>query len=483
MRKIPSILLTIFLICCALGSYGQNNTATRNYRSGGQYQYGKYGRNQSNYSLWDRVRNDLKEEAKKTKQEIDNNKDTRDNKARSKTVDTNESKDKEKGNQSNQDYSVGASEIELVVNGEGPDKTTATQNALRSAIEQAYGVFVSANTTILNDELVRDEIATVSSGNIKAYKELASTTLPDGRSSISLSAIVTISKLISYVQAHGGTAEFAGQTFLMNMRMQELNKKNEATAMKHLYSKLINLQPNLYDITLDVVNPHKTVLYKNQSYGQDVPLTSGYCVPLIMELTPNDNLINWLRELEATLSVLSLNEEEINALKQNEISVYSFGFFGKIYYLRNLYDNVHEQTINDCVDVLNAWYFAWLVELNDGERFYPIPMNKWSNMVGYTFSDKPHHFVYIDSHDYVYRSEYSASIKKDHLRFGPTFEPTHLWNTSSRLSLDFYFLNEYLKEKKDFSPFDKWHLYYQVELFFPEDKLENITSFSVRWNY
>ena len=31
--------------------------------------------------------------------------------------------------------------------------------ALRSAIEQAFGTFVSANTTILNDEVVKDEIA------------------------------------------------------------------------------------------------------------------------------------------------------------------------------------------------------------------------------------------------------------------------------------------------------------------------------------
>ena len=51
-----------------------------------------------------------------------------------------------------------ADDITLVVDGEGKDKTEATKNALRSAIEQSYGTFVSANTVILNDELVKDEI-------------------------------------------------------------------------------------------------------------------------------------------------------------------------------------------------------------------------------------------------------------------------------------------------------------------------------------
>ena len=64
-------------------------------------------------------------------------------------------------------------EVKLVVTGDGETKEEATNNALRSAVEQAFGVFVSANTEILNDELVKDEIATVSSGNIKSYVENA----------------------------------------------------------------------------------------------------------------------------------------------------------------------------------------------------------------------------------------------------------------------------------------------------------------------
>ena len=57
-------------------------------------------------------------------------------------------------------------EATLTVFGNGKTKDEATKLALRSAIEQAFGGFVSSNTQILNDNLISDEIATVSSGNV-----------------------------------------------------------------------------------------------------------------------------------------------------------------------------------------------------------------------------------------------------------------------------------------------------------------------------
>lgn len=63
-------------------------------------------------------------------------------------------------------------DVTLVVSGDGRNKEDATKIALRSAIEQVYGAFVSANTSLLNEEITKDEIVTISSGNIKEYKEL-----------------------------------------------------------------------------------------------------------------------------------------------------------------------------------------------------------------------------------------------------------------------------------------------------------------------
>ena len=60
--------------------------------------------------------------------------------------------------------------VTLTVSAQGETISEAKQNALRDAIEQAFGTFISSNTEILNDELVKDEIVSVSNGNIQDYR-------------------------------------------------------------------------------------------------------------------------------------------------------------------------------------------------------------------------------------------------------------------------------------------------------------------------
>lgn len=207
-----------------------------------------------------------------------------------------------------------ADDITLVVDGEGKDKTEATKNALRSAIEQSYGTFVSANTVILNDELVKDEIATVSSGNIKSYKELSSTTLQNGNSSVTLSATVSIGKLISYAQSKGASAEFAGQAFMMNMKMRELNKRNEAVALMHILQRLSSTYETLFDYSIKVGEASESGpswLYNNISPEQH------YFIPLTITVSPNDNYRSFMNYVVSTLRELSLTEEETRQYKQN----------------------------------------------------------------------------------------------------------------------------------------------------------------------
>ena len=62
--------------------------------------------------------------------------------------------------------------VSLVVSGQGKTQDEAKQSALRSAIEQAFGAFISTKTEVLNDQLISDQITSVSSGNIKTYNLL-----------------------------------------------------------------------------------------------------------------------------------------------------------------------------------------------------------------------------------------------------------------------------------------------------------------------
>ena len=85
-------------------------------------------------------------------------------------------------------------EVSIVSTGEGKTKEEAINDALRNAVMQAYGVYVSANTQILDDEIVHDEIATISSGNVSSFEELSYGVSDSSEKFVTLKVSVSIGK-------------------------------------------------------------------------------------------------------------------------------------------------------------------------------------------------------------------------------------------------------------------------------------------------
>lgn len=141
-------------------------------------------------------------------------------------------------------------EVTLVVSGEGESLDKATTIALRSAIEQAYGAFVSANTTILNDELVQDEIVTVSSGNVKKYDILNSYDKENGHVFVTLRAIVSVKAMTAYAQSKGAECEFAGATIWQRKKLEELNIDAEKKAFDNMLMELRQIAPHMFDFKI-----------------------------------------------------------------------------------------------------------------------------------------------------------------------------------------------------------------------------------------
>ena len=214
--------------------------------------------------------------------------------------------------------------IKLTVCGQGATKEEATSKALRSAIEQAFGEFVSANTQILNDEIVKEEIATIASGNIKEYQELGCVTLPSGEQSVSLAATVSLSNLISYSKSKGSSAEFAGATFAMNIRMRKLNAKNEITALYNMLEQLYMMAPAVFDWDLEVKEPQ--VLSEKK-----------YEIPMTAKAKVNSNTSSFFSLLINTLKSLSLSPEEVEGYKANNMAVYDLNINDCKFILRNDY--------------------------------------------------------------------------------------------------------------------------------------------------
>ena len=203
-------------------------------------------------------------------------------------------------------YAQSIDNVALVVVGTGSTKEEAVNNALRSAVEQAFGVFVSANTEIVNDELVKDEIATVTSGNIKSYKELSVVSLSDSAFTVSLEAIVSTKTLAVYAKSHGSSCEFAGATFGANLKLAQLNKTNTEKVFENLIKQCEEIIPHTFETSLEVGNP---------TANGDLPMT------IYLYSTPNAFQLSDL--IVSSISALQLSEQEIAQMKEMNIEIYS----------------------------------------------------------------------------------------------------------------------------------------------------------------
>lgn len=188
-------------------------------------------------------------------------------------------------------------DVTLVTYGDGATKQDAINVALRSAIEQTFGTFVSANTDILNDELVKDEIVTVTSGNVRNYKELSSSKLDNGNYSVSLQATVSARNLTVYAQGKGAKTEFAGAMFGQNLKLWDLNTKNEKAAIDHLVAKLKPLVSGLVNYELQVSEP---IAQEDNPNMVDINCT--------VTAKPTEAYKAFMQEIISTMEALALNE-------------------------------------------------------------------------------------------------------------------------------------------------------------------------------
>ena len=235
-------------------------------------------------------------------------------------------------------YAQSVDEVTLVVNGSGTTKEEAIHTALRSAIEQAFGVFVSANTSIVNDELVKDEIATVTSGNVKSFTELESVALPNGNFAVTLQAVVSTQKLAAYAKSKGSSCEFAGATFGANLKLLKLNQINTEKAFDNLMIQLETLAPYIFDYNLELGQPTQDYVYFDKEgepiWNQDQIARKNYkscekmgLLPVTLKITTNENTIAFTKLLKQTILALALNKrqvDEVNALGEKTYSLYAW---------------------------------------------------------------------------------------------------------------------------------------------------------------
>ena len=207
--------------------------------------------------------------------------------------------------------------VSITVSGSGKTQDEAKQSALRSAIEQAFGAFISAKTEILNDQIISDQISSVASGNIQSYDLLNASQLPDGSWGITLKALVSIDKLTSFVEAKGIAIEIKGGLFALNIKQQLLNEQSEIRAICDMVSILHENMQTSFDYDIKTLEP--------QSVDSE---SKNWKIPVTITVTANKNMDFCADYCTKTLSSVCLSEDEIANYKNLNKEVFSI----KVYY-------------------------------------------------------------------------------------------------------------------------------------------------------
>ena len=217
--------------------------------------------------------------------------------------------------------------VTITSSGSGKTKDEAKQSALKSAIEQAFGAFISTKTEMFNDQVVADQMSSVSSGNIKSYNLLNESQLPDGSWGLTLKAVVSVSKLTSFVEAKGIAVEIKGGLFALNIKQQMLNEEGEIKAVAEMVGLLHEPMQISFDYAIKSGDP-KSLDAENKNWE----------IPLVVTATTNKNIDFCANYCIKTLAALSLSTEEVTSYQSLNKAVFPFEInyrgIAKTFYLR-----------------------------------------------------------------------------------------------------------------------------------------------------
>ena len=235
-------------------------------------------------------------------------------------------------------------EVSITASGSGKTLEDAKQASLRSATEQAFGAFISSKTEMFNDQVVADQMASVSSGNIKSFSILNESQLPDGSWGVTLKALVSVDKLTSFVEAKGIAIEIKGGMFALNIKQQLLNEQGEIKAVNEMVGLLHEPMQISFDYVIKSSDP-KSLDAESKNWE----------IPLVVTATTNKNIDFCANYCIKTLAALSLSPEEVTSYESLNKAVFpvniNYNGVAKTFYLRK------QGSINAINTLTSNWEF------------------------------------------------------------------------------------------------------------------------------
>jgi hypothetical protein len=291
--------------------------------------------------------------------------------------------------------------VALVVSGQGKTQDEARQTALRSAIEQAFGTFISSKAQILNDSLIKDEIVSVANGNIQKFEIISEVQISNGIYATTLKATVSINKLTSFVESKGVVVEFKGSLFAFNVNQQILNEKNEIKAVEDLCNVITKLSDASFEYSIKVSDP-VAVNASNENWR----------IPMYVSVFANNNLFSIATYMNQTLKGISLSIEEANNYLNLGKKIFPISFAAN----ENEYNYILLRSGVSIKKLISQiYYFNHSIQnfkISDGLSSWKINDDK--NRLGYIYDYGFRVFIKLGNNGSDYKSYSKSSVFYKH---------------------------------------------------------------------
>ena len=285
--------------------------------------------------------------------------------------------------------------VTLTTSGTGKTIEEAKNNALRSAIEQAFGAFISSKTEILNDELIKDEVVSITSGNIIKYDLVSETKITENLFSTTLISVVSISRLTSYCEGKGVQVEFKGSLFSSNLKLQKLNEEAEYKSIVNLCETSFELLNSSLEFNVETSEPVLT-MDKKDVYKVDYKVTC----------TPNENYTEFKNYFFKTAVGISMKKGEVEEYKKLNKPVYNFVIVKVVDKQRRISGSGPKEDVYQ-LDTIK------LRDLRSAIALQNLFIRSNGALVNFVIHNDIENLVFIANNSFVNRDDWALNVKRE----------------------------------------------------------------------
>ena len=198
---------------------------------------------------------------------------------------------------------------EVIADGKGETDDAALKDAFRNAVRKVVGVYVDQETLVKDDELITDNVLTLSNGFIKSYKEISKSE-KDGVRTVSIQAVVENQAILTKLEAVKISVKKINLKNIVDREMDrkasELTQEQALKDAEALFEANIKKLPDNILLVRTVGEPEQ-----RKEDGDKIELT--FTIELSIDLKAYENLKN---KVDALLKRTSQRHGDFTMLSQ-----------------------------------------------------------------------------------------------------------------------------------------------------------------------